>query len=93
MAAGEFSRLIRRPFLRTALMTAALAATLGLAACNTDGTTKMSGRAMAPLSSATLAELEAKNMDKGSPILVRLFKSEAELEVWKKDRSGQFALL
>jgi murein L,D-transpeptidase YafK len=48
---------------------------------------------MAPLSSATLAELEAKNMDKGSPILVRLFKSEAELEVWKKDRSGQFALL
>jgi murein L,D-transpeptidase YafK len=93
MAAGEFLRLIRRPFLRTALITAALTAGLGLSACNTDGTSKMSGRAMAPLSSATLAELEAKNMDKGSPILVRLFKSEAELEVWKKDRSGQFALL
>jgi len=93
MAAGESSRLIRRPFLRTALITAALTATLGLAGCNTDGTSKMSGRAMAPLSGAMLSELDAKNMDKGSPILVRLFKSEAELEVWKKDRSGQFALL
>ena len=93
MAAGESSRLIRRPYLRTALITAALLATLGLAGCNTDGTSKMSGRAMAPLSSAMLAELDAKNMDKGSPILVRLFKSEAELEVWKRDRGGQFALL
>ena len=28
-----------------------------------------------------------------SPILVRIFKQEAELEVWKQDRSGRFALL
>ena len=32
-------------------------------------------------------------MDLQSPILVRLFKQEAELEVWKQDRSGRFALL
>ena len=32
-------------------------------------------------------------MDLNSPILVRLFKQEAELEVWKQDRSGRFALL
>ena len=32
-------------------------------------------------------------MDLQSPILVRLFKEEAELEVWKQDRSGRFALL
>ena len=32
-------------------------------------------------------------MDLHSPILVRLFKQEAELEVWKQDRSGRFALL
>ncbi len=93
MAAGEFLRLYRRPLIRTVLATAALAATLGLAGCNTDGTQMMPGRAMAPLSDKMVAELETKNMDKGSPILVRLFKSEAELEVWKQDRSGQFALL
>ena len=32
-------------------------------------------------------------MDVESPILVRLFKEEAELEVWKQNREGQFALL
>ena len=34
-----------------------------------------------PSSSETMAE---KDMDLQSPILVRLFKQEAELEVWKR---------
>src|SRR6201991_1828055 len=34
-----------------------------------------------------------KDMDLNSPILVRLFKQEAELEIWKQDRSGRYALL
>ena len=32
-------------------------------------------------------------MDKESPILIRVFKEESELEVWKQDRTGRFALL
>ncbi len=48
---------------------------------------------MAPLSVRMLSDMEAKNMDKESPILVRVFKEESELEVWKQDRSGRFALL
>ena len=32
-------------------------------------------------------------MDLQSPILVRLFKQEAELEVWKQNRSGKFEML
>jgi murein L,D-transpeptidase YafK len=32
-------------------------------------------------------------MPKESPILVRIFKEEAELEVWKQDDTGRFALL
>ena len=32
-------------------------------------------------------------MSKESPILIRLFKEESELEVWKQDTSGRFALL
>jgi len=91
--AGEFLRLHRRPLIRTVLASAAIAVAIGLTGCNTDGTQMMPGRAMAPLSDKMVAELDSKNMDKGSPILVRLFKSEAELEVWKQDRSGQFALL
>jgi murein L,D-transpeptidase YafK len=34
-----------------------------------------------------------KDMDLQSPILIRLFKQEAELEVWKQNRSGKFELL
>ncbi len=48
---------------------------------------------MAPLSEKMLGTIEDKHMDKDSPILVRLFKEESELEVWKKNRDGQFALL
>ena len=48
---------------------------------------------MQPLSEATLAELDTKNMAKESPILIRVFKEESELEVWKVDKSGRFALL
>jgi murein L,D-transpeptidase YafK len=40
-----------------------------------------------------LAEIEQKNMSKDSPILVRLFKEESELEVWKQDNTGHFELL
>src|SRR5689334_14050903 len=32
-------------------------------------------------------------MEKDSPILVRLFKEEAEVEVWKQTRDGAYALL
>src|SRR6202043_3389951 len=39
------------------------------------------------------ADIEAKNMTKESPILVRLYKEESELEVWKQDNSGHFELL
>jgi len=53
----------------------------------------MNERASRPLSDKMLAEIEAKNMDKDSPILIRTFKEESELEVWKQDRSGRFALL
>jgi murein L,D-transpeptidase YafK len=48
---------------------------------------------MQPLSKSMLVDLEAKHMSKESPILVRIFKEEAELEVWKQDNSGRFALL
>jgi len=40
-----------------------------------------------------LAEIKAKHMDKDSPILSRIFKEEAEMEIWKKNRDGKFALL
>jgi murein L,D-transpeptidase YafK len=75
------------------IASAGVAAALALGGCNTDGTFPYASKANVPLSSAMIAEIEQKNMAKESPILVRLFKEEAELEVWKQDRSGRYALL
>src|SRR5262249_13657852 len=81
-----------RPLRRALLASAVIAAVMTLAGC-TSGTPVTSGRDMQPLSERMLARLKAKNMEKESPILVRIFKEEAELEVWKQDDSGRFASL
>jgi murein L,D-transpeptidase YafK len=46
-----------------------------------------------PISMPTLALLDQKSMDKSSPILLRIFKEESELEIWKQNREGKFVLL
>lgn len=78
--------------MRALLASAAISAAVALSACNPNDI-PTNGRAMAPLSERTLALISEKNMDKQSPILVRVFKEEAELEVWKQTRDGQYALL
>ncbi|MDO8874980.1 MAG: L,D-transpeptidase family protein [Pseudolabrys sp.] len=87
---GEY-RVLSRPYLRALLASAAVAAAITLAGCNANDVTN--GRAHAPLSEKTLAEIASKNMDKESPILARIFKEEAEMEIWKQNRDGQYALL
>lgn len=45
------------------------------------------------VSSKMLAEMSKKGMKAESPVLVRIFKQESELEIWKVDRTGRYALL
>ena len=40
-----------------------------------------------------LSLLHQRKMPKRSPILIRIFKEESELEVWKQDTTGRFELL
>jgi len=76
------------------MASAALAAALALGGCDTDSSAPaVNGRHMQPLSDRLVADIENKNMEKDSPILVRIFKEESELEVWKEDKTGRFALL
>ena len=83
---------MNRAFARALLASAAVAAALGLAGCDPDGIAP-TGRSQTPISEKTLADISAKDMDKDLPILVRIFKEEAEMEIWKKNRLGEFALL
>ena len=79
-------------FVRTLMASASIAFAVALAGCQTDDLAQ-TGRAMQPLSRDMQALIEKKGMSVESPMLVRIFKEESELELWKQDKSGQFALL
>jgi len=87
--------LINRSLVRALIVSAALAAAgFSLAGCDTDEVSlAANAKANQPVPPKLLAVMVEKDMDLQSPILIRLFKQEAELEVWKQDRSGKFALL
>ena len=38
---------------------------------------------------ATLQQIENDNMDRGAPVLIRIYKEERALEGWKQDRTRQ----
>src|SRR6202163_1568770 len=95
IALGVWSfALICRSLVRVLITAATLAAGGLLAGCNSDEISlATNAKANQPVSPKLLAAMVEKDMDLQSPMLVRLFKQEAELEVWKQDRSGRFALL
>src|SRR5215475_11600207 len=43
--------------------------------------------------SSTLEQMDRLDMDRAAPILIRIYKQETTLEVWKEKRTGSFALL
>src|SRR6478609_9419935 len=73
----------------------ALALALALGAVALSGCVSGEGdtRHLQPLPAHLVAEMSGKGMTQADPILVRLFTQESELEAWKRDRSGQYALL
>jgi murein L,D-transpeptidase YafK len=84
---------VRARVLRALMASAVLAAALTLGGCFAEDTYDLPGKAMKELSPQMLATLQQKNMPQDSPVLIRLFKEESELEVWKQDTSGRYALL
>ena len=76
------------------MVSAALLGAVTLQGCKSDGSMPYAaGKATAPIPPKLLADISDKNMEVSSPILVRVFKTESELEVWKQDRTGRYALL
>ncbi|MBR0873534.1 murein L,D-transpeptidase [Bradyrhizobium tropiciagri] len=86
--------MIHRTLVRALLTSAALAASVFLAGCDSDQISLANNaKANQPVPPKLVAAMAEKDMDLQSPMLVRLFKQEAVLEVWKQDRSGRMALL
>ena len=70
----------------------ALAAALSLSGCQ-DTTTLTSGRSLVPVPAQTVSLMEQKGSTKQSPMLIRAYKKEAELEIWKMRADGTYAHL
>src|SRR6187551_2269330 len=85
--------MIRTAVLRVLVLTAAVAAALMPVTCLGETSNRLPAKATKPLPPELLALLRQNNMPKHSPILVRVFKEEAELEVWKQDTAGRFQIL
>ena len=72
--------------------TLGVALLLALSACQ-DGQYAASTRHLAPIPPTTLALMSAKGVSPADPILMRAFKKESEIELWKRGADGRYALL
>jgi murein L,D-transpeptidase YafK len=78
--------MLRSNWARTIAVIAAVTATAMLAGCG-----QFAPKHMKPLSAQTRALLAEKGMREDSPMLIRIFKAESELEIWKARDDGRFA--
>jgi murein L,D-transpeptidase YafK len=85
--------LIRATVIYVLALTAALAAAVAPVPCLGEDGSQLPTKATQGVSHELLSLFHQKNMLKNSPILVRLFKEESELEVWKQDTTGHFQIL
>ena len=76
---------MNRPFLRIIAASALGVALFGCAA--------EPPKHLRPLSYQMQVELKLKSLAPDAPILLRVFKQESELEVWKRGPSGKYAML
>jgi murein L,D-transpeptidase YafK len=78
--------------LRLGLVNAVIATGVLMAVAALGGCGQFSPPYLKPLSAQTQAMLDEKGMSEQSPILMRIFKSESELEVWKVKEDGRYHL-
>ena len=78
--------------LRSGWVNAVLAAGVVASVIALGGCGQFTPSYLKPLSAQTRALLAEKGMTEESPILIRIFKAESELEVWKAKDDGRFHL-
>src|SRR5215831_9988694 len=93
MVSRRGTAMIRTTVLRALVLTAIFAAALTPVTCLDENSNRLPTKATKRLPPELLSLLRQKKMPIHSPILVRVFKEEAELEVWKQDTTGRFQIL
>ncbi len=62
-------------------------------ACFCAAATAEPDKALAPIPGATLALMAAKGTNAAAPLVLRSYKKEAEIEVWKRTSAGRFVYI
>ncbi len=71
-----------------------ITALLAIASCTSSpNQAVISARAVTPIPATTLAALDQISSSRDAPILIRAYKKESEIEIWKQTKSGTFALM
>src|SRR6516162_7479872 len=85
--------MIRVTVVRTLVLMAAFVAALTPVTCLGEVSNELPTKATTEVPPELLSLFRKKKLPKHSPILVRIFKEESELEVWKQDATGHFQIL
>jgi hypothetical protein len=85
---GRGAAMIRATVVRALVLMAAFAPTLTPVRCLGEDGNQLPTKATKELPPELLSLFRQKKMPKHSPILMRIFKEDAELEVWKQDTTG-----
>lgn len=78
--------------IRTALFASVMASML-LAGCQGSVFDDASLKAEKPLPQKIINKMKAKGMTRTSPVMVRIFKEEGVLEVWKQKNNGRYDMI
>ncbi len=80
-------------FFPSRIVRACCAAASFLVLVGCQGVLDLDARENAPVPKELIAKMKAKGMSPSAPIMVRVFKDEDVLEVWKQKGNGTYALL
>jgi len=78
--------------LKNAILASLMASAL-LAGCQGSSLDDISPKAEKPLPQKIVTRMKAKGMTTTSPIMIRIFKEEGQLEVWKRKDNGRYDLI
>lgn len=103
MGTGSFPRIfgsialnVRRPNSAFRIAAASAVCAFLLAGCSAENFAfgpDSNKKHLRPIAPQTLALMQEKGMTKDAPILLRIYKEESELEIWKQATSGRYELL
>jgi murein L,D-transpeptidase YafK len=80
-------------FLRIGAFALVAAAAAFLAGCEDSGLSAIGAHANDPIAPETVALMKDKGTSPNAPVLIRAYKKESELEIWKMKADGRYALL